>query len=1042
MGLALWIGIVFAFSPLAARAQFDESELEELVLSIQAGQYILSDGVLAYQYQGRFYLPIIALSEEFSFFTEPDLGRGYVSGWAIAEENSFSIDVSRKEVTIRGQKTALSDTEILPEDVAGSDDLYVEQELLNKIWPIGVAVNLPLLSLDILVEEGDQKLPFMTRLERRAKQKLVSGQKEAKAAEAPKEYTYVPNPYRAIGLPILDINTETRFDTLNDNVRHMTTLNGVQDLLWAKADYTTSYIYDDDRLQKPEAIRLHLERNATRDQPLPLGFKHIEGGDVRIRHSERIQNGSVGRGVNFTTSKKSRPTEFDIITVEGIGNPGWETELYRNTQLLDFGVVDERGEYRFEDVPLLFGNNEIRVILYGPQGQIREIVENYTFGANMLPPGEFSYTVGMVDTEKDLIRFTEPDNTAGKPEGWTVTGEAAYGINRNITAYSTMTTLPTRNNEERRDYITLGSGLSLPFGVSQVEVYKDVSQDSAIENKGHAIDARFLTEIKGFRLNLRSAFFNKFESPDTGFGLAALKKEYETGVDRTFRLPFGSLGLNLTYRHSETQDKSTSTSYNTRQSLSFSGWRFTNGTTTTITNDKHQNTSGQLSASVRMRQWRFRSDLGYNIFPEREVASFNGEIRYEPVERFSAALLGTHDFISSQTGAGLQFSYDFDQFLASLDTQWMQDQGFTFALRASTSLGPYGPTSKYGSYILSAERLTSASPASARIFLDYDGDGAYSEGDAPVEGARILMNGRRDRTGADAEGNLISTAGSGSEEATIEVDRESLLDPYHVPASDGYITSLRPGSLPHFEFPIIETGAIDGLASYPDGRPLAGMRIELVNDKGDVVRTGETAYDGFYTFEYVPPGTYTVRADPSYGVNVPPQTIVVSSEELFASGIDLQLLEQAVEAEAADEAEPEGKSGGVAQPHHATGTGQPAPLPTEGSFSSVVQRVRIGEHPGSIRLVLDLSGPAQFNLTRQNAGQVIWVDLPDVAWAAIRTWQGTSTPVLSGFTVEALEGGGTRLILNGRGAISSPLNGILKPGEGMGHRLYIDVALD
>lgn len=1042
MGFALWIGIAFVFAPLPARAQFDESELEELVLSIQTGKYLLSDGLLAYQYQGRFYLPIIALSEEFSFFTEPDLGRGYVSGWAIAEDNTFAIDVPRKELTIKGTKSVLADTAVLPEDMVGSDDLYVQQEVLNQIWPIGVAVNLPLLSLDLLIEEGDAKLPFMARLERRAKQKMVSAQKEAKTSTAPKNYTYVPNPYRPIGLPILDINSEVGFDTQNNNIHHQTTLSGVQDLLWAKADYTTSYTYDNNHLQKPEAIRLHLEREATRDEPLPLGLRRVEAGDVRIRHAERIQSGSGGRGFNFTTTKQSRPTEFDLITVEGIGNPGWETELYRNAQLLDFGVVDERGEYRFEDVPLLFGNNEIRVVLYGPQGQIREIVENYTFGANMLPPGDFSYTMGMVDTDHDLIRFTQPDNTAGKPVGLAVTGEAAYGINRNITAYGTMTTLPTRNNEERRDYLTLGAGLSLPFGVSQIDAYKDVSQSSEIEKKGHGLDARFLTEIKGFRLNLRSAFFNDFESPDVGFGTTALKKEYEAGVDRTFRMPFGSLGLNLDYKHSEQQDGTTNSSVNTRQNLSFSGWRFSNSTTTNIANSEQQSSSGQLSASVRMRQWRFRSNLSYNIFPERNVSSFDGEVRYEPIERFSAALTGTHDFINSKSGAGLQFSYDFDQFLASLDTQWLQDQGYTVTLRASTALGPYGPTSDYGSYILSAERLSGSSPASARIFLDKDANGTFTEGDEPVEGARILLNGRRDQTSSDAEGKLISRAGSGTEEATVEVDPESLLDPYQVPANDGYQTTLRPGSLPSFEFPIIETGAIDGVVSYPDGRPLAGMKLELVNDKGEVVRTVETAYDGFYTFEFVPPGTYTVRADPSYGVNVPPQTIVVSSEELFASGIDLQLLEQAVEAEAADEAEPEGKSGGVAQPHHATGTGQPAPLTTEERISSVVQRVRIGEHPDSIRLVLDLSGPAQYNLTRQNAGQVLWVDLPDVAWTATRSWQGASTPVLSGFTAEDLEGGGTRLILNGRGVISSPLNGILKPDEGMGYRLYIDISPD
>ena len=90
--------------------------------------------------------------------------------------------------------------------------------------------------------------------------------------------------------------------------------------------------------------------------------------------------------------------------------------------------------------------------------------------------------------------------------------------------------------------------------------------------------------------------------------------------------------------------------------------------------------------------------------------------------------------------------------------------------------------------------------------------------------------------------------------------------------------------------------------------------------------TVETAYDGFYTFEYVAPGDYTVQVDPSYKVHVPPMRISVASDDLLANGADLLLMEKAEEAEPSGQAE---KGSEVAHTHDALPDGseteQPAP---------------------------------------------------------------------------------------------------------------------
>lgn len=1053
-GFALMVGFGLLCAPAPAKAQIEIDELEELILSVQVGRYLLSDGVLAYQYQDRYYLPVIALSESFRFFTDPDLSRGAISGWAGTEDNTYTLDTQRGELIVRGRRETLDDTAVLPADLVGTDDIYVQQEVLARIWPINAAVNLPALSLDVLVDEDAAKLPFMQRIERTAKRKMAEARKEIKAAEKAKDFTYIPNPYRPIGKPVVDAETRFGYDTLGKRLINNSTLSGVMDLLWAKADFSASASYNDGLLKGPDTVRLRLERQTTRDQPLPLGLFSVEGGDTRVRHSPLIKGGTSGRGIGASSTDRRRSNEFDVITVEGTGPPGWEVEIYRNTELLEFGVIDARGEYRFEEIQLNFGNNQIRRILYGPQGQIREEVDNYTFGSNMQQPGEFNYSVGIVDAEKDLIRLRDDPGAASRIEGVAFSADAAYGINKFITAYSTLTTLPVKNNlgqDEVRDYATLGTAVSLPFGVTQIEAYKDVSRDSDIDKKGHAVEGRFITDILGFKLNLRGALFRDFESPASGYGNGARDLEGDIRVQRNIQLPFAQLGLNLDYDYNRNIDKTDSESISFRQSLSRGGARLANTIRFNRVNSKLQGVTGQLTASARIKKIRVRSNINYDIDPENRLSSFDGEVRYTPNQKFSAAVNAQHDFLNSVNGAGLQLTYDFDTFLGSLEGRWNEDTDFTFGLRASTSLGPYGSD---GRYLMKSQRLTSISPAAARIFMDRDGDGVFSDGDEPVPDAEITVNRRRSRDKSDENGLVTALAGSNIEEADIEIERSTLLDPYHVPQFDGITTTLRPGSMPQFDLPIIETGAVDGTALYDDGRPLQGIRLELVDESGEIVSRTETAFDGFYTFEYVRPGNYIVRADPSYGVNVPPQSVAVASDELFASGIDLKLLEQAVEAEAesgaADQAVPdeaERESGEVAQPNHTTkqdtGTVQPAPLSSsDGGFSATVSRVRIGEHPGHVRLVLDISGPVTYSLSLVDGNADIHVDLPDVSWDAMAIWAGRSTPALSGYRAVSLPGGrGTRLILTahpGAGIVPG-LHGVLPPDGEYGHRLYIDV---
>jgi|GEM_PF-5339106 len=290
--------------------------------------------------------------------------------------------------------------------------------------------------------------------------------------------------------------------------------------------------------------------------------------------------------------------------------------------------------------------------------------------------------------------------------------------------------------------------------------------------------------------------------------------------------------------------------------------------------------------------------------------------------------------------------------------------------------------------------------------------------------------------------------------------------------------ALRPGSMPHLEFPVVETGAIDGTIYAAESKdPVQGIAIQLVDADGQVVMTTEAAYDGFYTFEFVRPGTYTVRVDPALQVNVPPVTVTVAADELFASGIDLTLqgqvsaadgvlvtadsqaaadqasfdeeFEKALVAESAEgvtavEPRSGAENGRVAQPYHEThnGTLTPAPHSSDGSLSAVVHRVRAGKHPDKVRFVMELSGPVNYKILPGNDAHEMIIELPDVAWDAVIKGQSNVVSYEAEvFTDSAGKAIGTRLHLKSDKRMTADGQDLLKPADGAGHRLYVDLKL-
>ena len=119
-------------------------------------------------------------------------------------------------------------------------------------------------------------------------------------------------------------------------------------------------------------------------------------------------------------------------------------------------------------------------------------------------------------------------------------------------------------------------------------------------------------------------------------------------------------------------------------------------------------------------------------------------------------------------------------------------------------------------------------------------------------------------------------------------------------------------------------------------------------------------------------------------------------------------------------------------------TTTPAPKPVTGGALQV-SSVRVGEHTGSSRLVLDTSGPVKFTADLDSAENLLVVELPGVAWNAATQKAFGNSPLLKSYSAQP-SGDGTRLVIELKKAAKLTMKTALPPNEVHGHRIVFDLA--
>lgn len=617
-------------------------------------------------------------------------------------------------------------------------------------------------------------------------------------------------------------------------------------------------------------------------------------GDVLGHNVPLVGRPAIGRGFSLGGYPLAQPTEFDVTRVEGDALPGWAAELYRNGELISIQRIGQNGRYRFEDVALNFGRNQLLVRLYGPQGQLREVVQTIGVGADMSPPGTFRWAAFLDQPDQRMFDFLLDRQPRHDGVGGAVSFD--IGLTRNLSAGASVARAPT-SSRAGSEFASYGA-VMLHAGLGSVAVETVATASDA---GGWAWRLAALTNLGPMSVSARhEEYTDGFRSLDSELGFNALRRFSRVRLSAplsNLAPGLGSLSLSADRYEQETGRRELAARLNWRVDL-FSA-HFDHGVEY---RDIHQIDDTSLeeafyvgAASLTRGPFSGRAALRYRLTGEQALESYDmsGQYRLSETLILSAGLF--RDLLSRRTGGSFGVSKDVGFAYLNLDASWDDDGEYAVGAGLTFSFG-----------FDSGGRARMASQPQARmgaiepfVFRDRAGDGHYqADEDEPLTDVQLLVNGYPAPMAVTAGDGRAWLAGlSVGEPIRLGVDPASLPDAFLAPSLAEIAVQPRPGRAFRLEIPIVETGEISGVAEVVDAarrEPLRGFRLELVDEAGEVRGTAVSMIDGAWLFGQVPPGRWIVRAAPAQtvrGAVVAPAFVhtAVSPDHLIVEGLGFQL---------------------------------------------------------------------------------------------------------------------------------------------------------
>ncbi|HMO76733.1 MAG TPA: carboxypeptidase-like regulatory domain-containing protein [Sphingopyxis sp.] len=814
------------------------NEDDRWLLDLRSGQYRLGDGIRGYQTPRGLCIDLADLVMALDLPLRIDKKSRRATGWLFDERRTLTIDRDAGEVRSGSRSFALT-----PDAIRDTPAGWCADVAKLSAW-----LDLPLvpdLSNAVLRIETKEKLPFQLAAERRARGAGLRPQANFDLATLPQ----AARPYRGWATPSVDVAASVGAVSDKRGGSHVQARYEV-----FAAGEALKHSFDarlsSDNEGVPDSLRLRLYRSDPQGQLLgPLKATHYAAGDISLLSTGLVAGSAPGRGAVVTNRPVERPDSFDRTDFRGDLPAGWDAELYRNGQLLAFTAPNGDGRYEFLDVPLHYGTNRFEIVLYGPQGQIRREIRQLQVGMDSIPPRKTYYWAGFAQENTDLIGFGKRRRGAWR-NGWrgTLGFERGLDARTSVAAYAHSLMI----EDVRRNYGEVA--LRRAIGPTLVEVAGAQTDDG-----GTALRASWLAAFGETYVRAEAMRgWGGFVSDRFAGGIESL---YQLSVDQSVRLGRTVLPLHFDLRHVGRTSGVASVEATARASASFRALTVTgqldwSRSSAPFGPDPPDNLTATLLANARIGRVRLRGEARFAL------SGTNADSRATVIAEWAGkgdaewrAEIG-YDRGLDRARAGVGYTRRFNKLQLTGFGEAASDGSVAASLSVAFS---FGPRPQGGGWRLSSEKLASRGQILAEVWMDENGDGIRQPGEAAMPGVALTAGHAFVEAATDRGGRGTIDGLEPFRPVMIGIDAGSLPDPYVQPALPGVVVTPRPGVATKVMLPMTAAGEIEGVVMRDGGNAIEGLALELVDAEGRVRATTLSEFDGYFLFESVAYGRYTVR---------------------------------------------------------------------------------------------------------------------------------------------------------------------------------------
>jgi hypothetical protein len=806
-----------------------------------------------------------------------DLATRKATGWAFKEAHRVDIDLASNKVVYGARQEPLKDHEVRETP----EGWCVDTGALARWFTIGIK---PLTSSSALLLESEAKLPVEMAMERqkRAASLLRKAQFDLRT---------IPNvrlPYRMWRAPALDFVVSAGATyRAKDGVRidRSTSIFAAGEI--AQFSYDAQIGSNGNGV--PNRLRLRGHRSDPNGGLLgPLKATHVGFGDVEGFDSRLSGNARDGRGALITNRPLFRPTAFARTQFEGDLPAGWEAEIYRNNELVAFTRPTADHRYRFEDVELRYGDNDVKIVLYGPQGQIRTREEMVNVGKDNVPAGKTWYWAGFNQPGRNLVSL--PERSAGSGgTGSQAAASVEHGLNERTSVGILARTMLLQ--DERLTFVE--GSVRRSIGHAAIELSASYQSNGGKAVGGEIIGKLGAIHFRGEAL-ITKDFNSRSATPES-------LRDVRISADAPVRLGRALVPVRTSVRITDHGNGSKQIEAAARASTAIN--RF-NLATDIVYRKKSLNLGQppppQLDWSVigsgRIGNIRVRGSSTFRLLPERmlETVEVSGYWTAGKMVDWEGGLV--YDALRQRANARLSHIRRLSTAAVAVTAEAASDRSVALGLNLNFSLDPKGMT-------LSRQPLAGAGAVRARVYQDLNGNGVR-EASEPLQKGALITTGTRlseHRTGDD--GTIIIGGLTAYQPIAVGIDEASLGDPSLAPRNALQVVTPRPGVSAEVEIGLVGAGAIEGAVVKSGEIGFEGLDLEVVDGTGRVIATARSDFDGFFLFDRVPYGTYRVRIAQNSAVAAkvlqeiaPAVTIASGSEVARLGAIHVQPLPQIASA--------------------------------------------------------------------------------------------------------------------------------------------------